>query len=204
MNDEIGVLILAGGKSERMLFPKPFLLYEGKTFLRKIIDEYRSAGINNIFLVLNKDFCSGRWEKYVNQIKPFVTIVQNADPELGRTHSLKIGIEKMLSFNFCFIQNIDNPTISEKLIGDMIQFRSNKDYVSPVYNGKSGHPVLVSKKIVQHLNRLRDENFNLRNILAGYSRQTVEVNSSDILANVNTVEDYKRLSKLSGTKKSKN
>ncbi len=195
MNGEIGVLILAGGKSERMLFPKPFLLYEGKTFLRKIVDEYRSAGVNNIFLVLNKDLCFGRWEKDVSQIKPFVTIIQNADSELGRTHSLKIGIERMLNFDFCFIQNIDNPNISEKLIGDMIQFRNKKDYISPVYNGKSGHPVLVSKKIVQHLNRLHDENFNLRNILAGYSKQTIEVNNSDILANVNTVEDYKRLSK---------
>jgi CTP:molybdopterin cytidylyltransferase MocA len=92
MSSKTGVLILAGGKSERMIFPKAYLLFNGKTFLKKIIEEYYEAGIKNIYVVLNDDFCNGEWEKYIDEVKSIVTIIKNPNPELGRFHSLKLGI----------------------------------------------------------------------------------------------------------------
>ena len=61
MKERYGVVILAGGKSERMDFPKIYLDIKGKTFLSKIAQEYSDAEIDNICLVINKDYCEGIW-----------------------------------------------------------------------------------------------------------------------------------------------
>lgn len=195
-----GVIILAGGKSERMNFPKAFLLYRGKTFLKQIVEEYYHAGIKNIYVVLNESFCYGEWEKYLDQVKPKATLIKNSNPELGRFHSLKLGMENMLNssvqsgteLEFCFIQNIDNPFVNKELIDSLRESRNSLGYTSPIYKGRKGHPILVSKKIIQHFCELPDGNFNLKNLLSSFPKQEVEMKNGDILININTAEDYKK------------
>ncbi len=190
---EFGVLILAGGKSERMNYPKAFLLVEGKTFLKKIVDEYYNAGVKNICVVLNSDFCNAEWEKYVEPVKLRATIIKNSESELGRFHSLKLGIKKMLNLDFCFIQNIDNPLVSKDVIKSLIGSSNSDGYSSPKFLKKNGHPVLISKKIIYYLDNLPDGNFNLRTILSEFIKQEVEVKSNTILLNINTIDDYKSI-----------
>lgn len=192
MEDLNGVLILAGGKSERMNFPKAFLLFNGKTFLKKIAEEYYQAGIKNIYVVLNEDFCIGNWEKYIDQVKPIATIIKNPDPELGRFHSLKLGIKKMLNLEFCFIQNIDNPFVNKDVIKSLMESKKPHGYTSPEFKGRSGHPILISKKIMQHLDKLPDGDFNLKNILSDFPKHRVQINNDGILMNINTPDEYEK------------
>lgn len=192
MNSLTGVLILAGGKSERMNFPKAYLLFKEQTFLKRIVEEYYNAGIKNIFVLLNEDFCVEKWKKFIDQIKLKATIIKNPDPERGRFHSLKLGLKKMRDLEFCFIQNIDNPFVNKNIITSLIAVRNSAGYASPQFMGKNGHPVLISKKIIRHLNSLPEGNFNLKNILSEFSRHIVQVNNNDILININTAEEYKR------------
>lgn len=189
---EIGVLILAGGKSERMFFPKAFLLCEGKTFLKKIVEEYYDAGLKNIYVVLNENFCTAEWSNYLNQVKSRIRLIKNPNPELGRFHSLKLGIKKMQDPDFCFIQNIDNPFVNKEVIKSLMESGNSEGYTSPVFNGKNGHPVLISKKIMQHINKLPEGDFNLRTILSGFPKLDVQINTDEILININTAEDYKK------------
>lgn len=192
MNSSTGVLILAGGKSERMNFPKAYLLFKEETFLKRIVEEYYEAGIKNIFVVLNDKFCSGKWMKYTDQIKSKVTLIKNPNPDLGRFHSLKLGLKKMQDLQYCFIQNIDNPFVNKKVINSLILSRNTNGYASPQFMGRNGHPVLISKKIIQHLHKHPDGDFNLRSILSDFPKQEVQVNSDDILININTAADYER------------
>ena len=189
---EFGVLILAGGKSERMVYPKAYLLYEGKTFLKKIVEEYYDAGVKNIIVVLNETFSIGEWGNYITQINPKITIIKNPTPELGRFHSVKLGINKIQGLDFCFIQNIDNPLVNNMVIKSLMESGNPEGYTSPVFNGRSGHPVLISKKIIQHLNNLPDGNQNLRTVLSEFPKLEVEAKNSDILLNINTIDDYKK------------
>lgn len=192
MNSLTGVLILAGGKSERMNFPKAYLLFKEETFLKRIVEEYYDAGIKNIFVVLNEDFCIEKWKEFIDQIKLKATIIRNPDPELGRFHSLKLGAKKMQDLEFCFIQNVDNPFVNKEIINSLITARNSTGYASPQFMGRNGHPVLISKKIIRHLNELPEGNFNLKNILSDFSRHVVQVNNNDILLNINTKEEYER------------
>ena len=185
-------LILAGGKSERMVFPKPFLPVNGKTFLNKIVTEYSDAGIKNIFIVLNDEYCIGAWESCINRVKQFAIVIENPEPEKGRFHSIKLGAEKIKYAEFCFVQNVDNPSVNKNIIAEIFEQRNSSGYTVPVYNGMRGHPVLISKKIIRHINLLPDEDFNLREILNNFPAKEVEINDERILLNINTTEDYKK------------
>lgn len=208
MNCIDGVLILAGGKSERMLFPKAYLEIKGKTFLKKIVDEYYSAGIKNIYIVLNGNYCTERWKKYIDQVKSTATIIINNNPEFGRLHSLKLGFKKILNdseeksqtrieglhkaLEYCFIQNVDNPFVNRGVIISLMKSRNPFGYTSPTYIGSNGHPILISKKIIEHLHNLPEGDFNLRKILLRFSKREVEIDNGDILININTAEEYNR------------
>ena len=50
----ISVIILAGGDSERLKFPKPFLLFSPRvTFIEKLIRVYSVFGCRKIITVIN-------------------------------------------------------------------------------------------------------------------------------------------------------
>ncbi len=190
MDSLTGVLILAGGKSERMIFPKAYLLFDGKTFLKKIVDEYYAAGIKNIYVVINHEFGKGEWVKHIEELNSRAVIIKNLNPDFGRFHSLKLGLKNMQHLESCFIQNIDNPFVSAELIESLLEKKNPLGYTSPIYNGRKGHPILVSKIIMHHLNGLPDENYNLKNILAPFPKSLAAVDNGSILININTPDDY--------------
>ena len=192
MNESFGILILAGGESMRMDFPKIYLKIDGKTFLSKIVTEYCSAGIENICLVINEKFVSGRWKKLFEQAKLRVGVIEKTEPHYGRFHSLKLGIKNLLACDFVFVQNGDNPLINKDTIERMMQNKNPLGYTQVAFNGKSGHPVMISKNISLRINEIKVTNYNLRNILKEFPKTEVEVNDEGILANINTKEDFEK------------
>src|ERR1035437_4315353 len=102
-------LILAGGKSERMSSPKPFLKYNGRTFLEKIVNEFIACDIEETVVVLNHELFVRANEKYLAKISEKCILLKNTNPEWGRYHSLKLGIDKVIGADFFFIHNVDNP-----------------------------------------------------------------------------------------------
>lgn len=185
-----GVLILAGGKSERMAFPKPYLIYKGKTFLEKIIEGYHSAGMGNICLVINKEHCQGEWKQYFDKCKPLVSLIEKTDSTYGRFHSIKLGLKNFINVDFCFIHNVDNPFLDKETTASLLAVKNLSGYTVAHHKGKKGHPLLISKSIVKRINEDQTGVDNLRDILLEFPRQVVEVNNREILLNVNTPDDY--------------
>lgn len=181
----VSVLILAGGKSERMKSPKPFLLIEGKTFVEKIIEGYLKLGIENIFVILNHHFL-----QYIPKIPNDLKIILNQHPEYGRFYSIRAGLKKMPSSNYIFIHNVDNPFVDERVIKKMWKVRSPDGFVVPVYNGQGGHPILISEKIRDKILSIDNLSYTLRDIVRYYKRIEIEVDSEKILANINTWNEY--------------
>jgi len=190
MSHTFGVLILAGGKSERMVFPKSYLMYKGKTFLLNIAEEYSKAGIRNICLVINKEHCEGEWKEYFEKVKPFISVIEKTDEPHGRFYSLKRGLQNYSALDFCFIHNVDNPFIDNETITDMCENRNSYGYTIPLYNGKRGHPLLISNKIIKRINELGNNEYNLKDVLSEYPMRVAEVESKEILLNINTPQDY--------------
>lgn len=189
MNDTFGVLILAGGKSERMIFPKSHLMYKGKTFLLNIAEGYNRAGITNICLVIKKEYCEGEWKGYFERAKSFVSVIEKIDTPYSRFHSLKCGLQNLPNMDFCFIHNVDNPFIDQKTIGCLQRNRNSYGYTVAVHNGKRGHPLLISKHVINRINELGNE-YNLKDVLSEFPMRVADVESKEILLNINTPQDY--------------
>lgn len=192
MRTTYGAIILAGGKSERMNFPKPYLRIDGKTFLNKIAEVYYNAGITDICLVINEEFCGVKWESDFEAIKPFVKIIEKTDSKFGRFHSIKLGVKKFLNKDFVFIQNADNPFIDKEIIEKLKNNRFSLGYTQPFHKGQKGHPVLISKKVSQKIDSILDDDYNLRTVLEEFPKTDVAMVDKGILANLNTREDYEK------------
>lgn len=192
--ETINAIILAGGKSERMDYPKPYLVYNNTTFIAKIISEYEKIGCSKVIVVINKDFYVSTWTNYLKTLSGKAEFLVNHFPKLERFYSVKLGIEAVQkNCDYCFIQNIDNPFVDQELLTTLIENRNENGFTLPVYQGKGGHPVLVSKKIIEYINERESIDLNLKNVLHLFDRREVKVNREDILFNINTPEDYNRI-----------
>ena len=181
----VSVLIMAGGKSERMCSPKPFLLIDGNTFMERIAKAYLRFGVKNIFIVLNHELV-----KKIPTDMDWVHIVSNAYPEYGRFYSLQTGLRQLPKDNFVFIHNVDNPFVEQYILEKIWSKRNANGFALPVYKGRGGHPVLICSKIARHILSVSDDSLDLRAILRQYKRIEVESDSEKVLTNINTWPEY--------------
>ncbi len=192
MKKNLTVIVLAGGNSVRTKAPKLFLPFSGRvTFIEKIIKEYYNFGCKKIILVLNKKFSENHIIKKLT-VSCSIKSVINENQELGRFYSISLGLSEADEQNFMFIQNADNPFIDNSLLKKMYSKRNIERYVIPVYNDKSGHPVLIGKKIIQRLKSEKNINSNLRDILHGFEKVCIQVKNNKVLANINSMTEYRK------------
>lgn len=189
---DIGAIVLCGGESRRMGSPKAFLKINEHTLLENTTIIYLAAGIEQPVIILNHRFFIDPWLPVINKIAEKSVVLKNQFPEEGRTFSIKLGLELMNKKSYCFIQNIDNPDISYKLLHKMIDASNTDSYIVPTYKGKSGHPVLISKTIMLHLSELKSDKWILKDELKKFKQITVHAEENNVLLNLNTEADWQK------------
>lgn len=185
-----GVIILAGGKSSRMNYPKPYLEINTKeTLLEKVHRSY-SAFTPKIEVVLNAEFGSGQWKDLYKRHSEKMRIQLNPYPEYGRFFSIQLGLARMPGKAFCLVQNIDNPVSPETILA-LVKNKTPYGYTVPVVDGKSGHPVLIARTIMNSILSMNPGGYILSDFLKSYPRTEVSVPEKKILLNLNTDSDFK-------------
>ncbi len=180
-------IILSGGVSSRMKMHKALLRFnENETFLEHILHIYQQAGIEKIVVVK----FAGIETKLLKENFPDVLFIENHQPEKGKLHSLRLGLQTIHHQQYCFIQTIDNPLVNAALLNQLYKSRHKAHYISPAWGGKGGHPILISAPVMEHFRHPLPDDRNLHDELQRFSRERVETNTSDCLANINTVADY--------------
>ena len=186
------VIILAAGRSKRMNDPKPFLIFDEKrSFIEKIIDEYLQFGTWQIIVVINDLFDQDKWSKIGQKYGGKLAFIVNDLLDLGRFYSIKLGIENIGDCSYCFIQDTDSPFVNQKVLCSIYESRIRKGYVSPIYKGMGGHPVLIGKDIIEKIGSIKQNDANLREVLEPFPCEKVEMNDRNILININTPVEYK-------------
>lgn len=182
------VIILAGGNSSRMNFPKAWLPFSKKiSILEHIIDVYAAFNCEQIVVVLNEQYMDP-FKKALNKIEKKAIIVPNNSPEKGRIHSLKLGINSLNRNGMTFIHNVDNPEVKGSTLLSLLE--SNPiGFARPVYSEKGGHPILVTNGVLENI-LLSEEDIILKNLLTEHSKLDVLVNDSKVLLNINTPAEY--------------
>ena len=200
--NDAGVIILAAGLSKRMDSPKPLLKFDNeKRFIDKIVYEYKEFGCKEIIIVINEiirneinltDFI----KEDESHLKDKIKIVINKNPEFGRFSSIKAGL-KILNPKIinCFLQNIDNPFVNKDILSEIYESRFVGDCIIPTYENKGGHPILISKNIINNLIALEIDDLPLDNYLKSFKSKRIEIKDENILLNINTPEQYEKIFK---------
>jgi len=192
------VIILAAGLSSRMGQPKfGIILPNGKTFLEHICCRYADSGCEEIVAVINREGALGlKMSTY--QYPKNVTFTINSNPESGRFGSILCGLAALNPARVVFIHNVDNPFVSGEILLQMSVNLAGYDFVKPVYEGRGGHPVLISKNVIVAAYAQNDSSTIFRDFLKVFNGKTVEVSEDSILCNINTPGDLDKFFRRCG------
>lgn len=189
---EFSVIILAAGKSSRIGLPKLSLRYnENKIFVEHIVNKYENFGCKEIIIVVNETGNNYLTENKI-QFSDNVKIVINEHPDWHRFYSLKTGAKSMSEVIPVFVHNVDNPFVNHEVLNKLLGNTDKIDYLSPEFNGKGGHPILLSEKIIKDVISTEEDQIHFKEFLNQYPKKKMQVDDENILANINTIQEYQR------------
>ena len=179
-------IVLAGGSSTRAKVNKLLLEVDRKPLICHTINTI-SPFVDKVIVV------TGKFHNELSEVITNCEIVFNSQYESGMFSSVLAGINKALNNDVLLIPgditNVSFETI-ESIIG------GTKPIRIPSFNGKTGHPVFISKEYVEILSR-EPINSKLCDFIAKHNdvTETIEVNDRFINFDVDTLDDYNKLRK---------
>jgi len=185
----VEAIILAAGKGERMGTTKPLVEINGTPALAQVISTLRGAGIARIIVVLGHK--AEKIEKEIDLSDCVVAV--NANYKSGMASSLSLGLRTISPAAAGFlIMHADMPYVTEETVRKVIaRAVKGAKIVAPVYNGKRGFPVYLSRSCVAELlPRLHGE-VGARDYIAqhGDDLELVEVDDPGVTIDIDRPED---------------
>lgn len=176
-------IILAAGLSSRMNEYKMEMKIGNLTILDKAI---LSMGIHvkKIYVVTghNKEIIEQICSKY-----DYVKTVHNYNYVDGMFSSIKLAVSCVNSSRF-FLMPGDYPFVKMSTFRDLIN--NDGDVVIPSFNFKSGHPILLNKKLANKI--IASNAISLKEFLSSYKKNYVTVHDDAILIDIDTDDDFEK------------
>jgi molybdenum cofactor cytidylyltransferase len=194
----ISAILLAGGESRRMQGDfKPLLKWGSRTVIAACVDNLRRSRVDEIIVVL------GHRESEIRArlAGAGVQFAINQDYRRGMLSSIKTGFPLVSPrADGVLVALVDQPMVGPEVINPLaISFGDYEKKISvPTYQGRHGHPIIVSREFEDEIMQL-DENSpdGLRALLDAHRHeiQEVPVDSPAVLEDIDSPEDYERLSR---------
>ncbi len=206
----IAAILLAAGESTRMGELKALLPWQGTTVLEHQLGSLVSAGVSPIIVVLGHQL--ERLEPLLRH-RPDVKWVHNPRYRHGKTTSVKAGIRGLRETNQSFsatgyedaflVLNVDQPRSAQtirKIIELHLSASSDKSrdqpklITVPTHRDKGGHPIILSTSLLDEVLAISEDSLGLKALVKDHESQTqrVEIDSPEVLVDLNTPEDYQR------------
>ena len=181
MKPELGLIILAGGKSSRMGQDKGLMDYEGKPMILHVINALQKISKNIVIIANNEEYAQFGFPTY-NDIYKETGPIGGIFTAL--THS---------DFDQNLIISCDSPNISHELLSHIINESVGYDITIPVNNGKSHQLIaLYSKNCLPVLkSQIEGKNYKLRDCFSYLNVNLVDCEqfSETNFKNINSKED---------------
>ncbi|SNR63380.1 CTP:molybdopterin cytidylyltransferase MocA [Lutibacter agarilyticus] len=206
-NNTIFVL-LAGGKSERMGFPKGLLRYQKTYWILEQLNRISKTTIEKVYIGLGHDFeqyfeAIPWFEKTINSAQEFkglsVTIIINKTPELGSFSTLQTVLKEINTSKNILLNPIDIPLLNSNELEQLIS--TNNEIAFPNFEGKNGHPIKMAYSFWNNLTTLdlndKDARLDFQLKEANPAKiSIIEVSDRVILYNLNTKSAWESFLKL--------
>ncbi len=194
----LAAVILSGGQSSRMGFPKALLPYRGETFLEHLLAVTAHPQISVRRIVLGPD--AGAITQAL--ALPSDDIVINGDWQFGQLSSIHAALRSLPpGTDGILLCLVDHPLVSAELVGQLVEafYATRKGIVLPVCNGRRGHPVIFSAKLYDALLAAPLDQ-GARVVVWAHAQDLAEVVTADegCLWNVNDPATLAKLTDVSG------
>ena len=193
MSGTVAGVILAAGESRRMGSPKPLLELAGETFLDRLILGF-SEHCSPVIAVLG--YHAGRVASGIRNAS-LATVVTNPEPERGMLSSLQCGLAAVPNQGLgAVFTPVDYPSIQSATVGALVDalVSSGAPVAIPTHNGRHGHPVGVSRALIDEILALGPDE-QAREVIRRHRAETrfVAVDDPGILHDVDDPEAYRKL-----------
>jgi molybdenum cofactor cytidylyltransferase len=176
-----------------MGYPKALLPLGPGTFLTRILDTIKEAGLVDPVVVLGKDApliksaVGGRCRR----------ILINPDPSRGQLSSMQLAIMNLASAaDGCLVWPVDQPAVLPEVVRGLVElFESTRaPLVFPFCAEKRGHPAIFNRSLFKELLEAPLES-GAKSVVLRHQHETAllpTTNTATIL-DIDTPEDYLRL-----------
>jgi len=187
-------IVLAAGGSTRFGKPKQFALFQGETFIRRIVAAAIEAGCAPVVVVTGED--SSQVTSELTGLT--VSIAMNPRWSSGLGSSIGVGVQRATDLapdlDASLLLTCDQPFVTAAVLAQIIQLRvtSGKPIVASAYTTTLGIPALFDRSCFPDLLRLKEDSGAKKIILA----RPHDVVSFDFAAgeiDIDTAADYETL-----------
>lgn len=179
-------IVPAAGSGERFGGAKLQAEIGGKMLIERTVGSLRDAGIDDLVLVVGPE--TGTLIDARD-----VQIVVNPDPSRGMFSSLQAGLEDIIADAILVLPG-DMPFVLPQTIRSLVQvFEARGGIVSPRFNGKRGHPIVLPPLLQQAI-LVADASSTLHHMLKAHPELRIDLDVDDrgVLRDVDTREDLAR------------
>lgn len=184
----ISSIVLAAGLSTRMGRPKALLDWQGEPLVSYQVRQLREAGVDEVIVVLGY-----RSDDVVRAMRRAqCRIMNNPRYFAGRAGSLRIGAKATnRDADAILVVNVDQPRTAAFYRMLIAAHDPLHAATRPVHEGRTGHPVVVSKRLREELLRVSEEGDGLRGVLRAHASELGSVEAGTVcLLDVNTPAEY--------------
>ncbi len=170
-------IVPAAGSAERFGGKKLLTLIDGRPLLDHTIASLLGGGVSQIIVVVGPD--ADALARDVNAFSdPRVWPVVNPDPSRGMFSSLQAGMAEAEA-DALVVLPADMPFVAPATVAMLlVTFASRPAIVSPRFEGKRGHPVILPPALRDEI-RAAEPTSNLHEILKRHSDLRVDVAVDD-------------------------
>lgn len=205
---KIAGVILAAGSATRMGKTKQLLPYKHGTVLGQVVSQVIDSGIHRVFIVLGHD--ADKIEHSLNQqFNPSkFNIIINNNYIKGQSSSINAGISNLPdTIDSAMFLLGDQPLVTSEIINRLIRAHREADRLItlPLFKGRRGNPVIVSKNLFAELKKITGDT-GARILFEKYASQIQKVDMDDhgVVLDIDTPDDYNRLTNMASIFKNKN
>ncbi len=181
-------LILAAGESSRMGRDKALLPYAGTTFVGHLVRLFLSQ-VSPVVVVVGH---------HADTIRaaipplPSLQVVLNPHYQAGQLSSLQTGL-RGLTAEHVLLTLVDHPAVAPTTLEALLAHPA-APLVVPRYQNRRGHPILLSRPLIDEILALPTE-ATAKQVIHGHLAEAVLVDLDDpgILCDVDTPADYRSL-----------